>query len=101
MYRRVITGIIHPGRHEEFLQAVREASSYQEQKGVQATTSLWFSITGEINGFALVSEFDSLSELEKFDNLAADDGRFAELRRRAMSPVVFGTAETELQRKGI
>ncbi len=98
MYRRILRGQLQPGQHAAFISAVRETSEYQRRSGILTQVSVWYPSTGQTNRFELVSEFEDLVELQKFDNLVDTDGRFAELRRQVMAQVVFGSVEVEIQR---
>lgn len=99
MYRRILKGKLQPGQHAAFIAAVSEVAEYQQRKGIQTRVSVWYPNTGATNRFEIVSEFEDMGELQKFDELVVTDGRFAELRRQAMAQVVFGTAEVEIQRQ--
>ena len=55
-------------------------------------------MTGHTSGVSIVGEFDSLSELEKFDELAVGDAEFARLRAATRQSMVFLTSETQLMR---
>ena len=97
MYRRIIRGQIQPGQHATFIAAVREVAEYQQRKGINTQASVWYPTTGKTNCFEIISEFEDMTELQKFDVLVSSDGRFAELRRQVMAQVVFGTAAVEIQ----
>ena len=47
---------------------------------------------------AIVAEFNSLGELEKFDDMAQGDAEFARLRRATREAMVFHTSEVDLYR---
>ena len=99
IYRRVLTGQVAPGRHGEFLKAVEDALDYQAQRGIEAQFSVWNSISGPASQVEIVAEFDSLQELEQFEELAAQDARFADLRRQVREAMVFESAEITLYRR--
>ena len=98
MYRRVLTGQVAPGRHGDFLRAVEEALEYQAQRGIEARFSVWDSITGPASQVEIIAEFESLQELEQFEELAAQDQRFAQMRRAVREAMVFDSAEIEIYR---
>ncbi|MEE9277773.1 MAG: hypothetical protein V3V06_05135 [Dehalococcoidia bacterium] len=98
IYRRVLTGQVAAGEHGEFLAAVEAALEYQAQRGIDARFSVWDSITGPANQVEIISEFDTLSELEQFEELVAQDQTFAELRARVRESMVFETTEITLYR---
>ena len=99
MYRRVLTGQISPGKHSEFVAAVEEALDYQDKRGMRATYSVWDAITGATNQVEIVSEFDSLDDLERFEELTAQDQQFADLRARVRAAMVFETTTITLYRR--
>lgn len=99
IYRRVLTGQLAPGKHGEFLAAVEEALDYQAQRGIAAQFSVWDSVTGPASQVEIISEFDSLNELEQFEELAAQDQQFAELRRRVRQAMIFDTTVITLYRR--
>lgn len=78
--------------------SISQALEYQKQRGIDATTSVWSSVTGATNGVSVVGEFDSLAELEQFDELAAQDQEFGRLRRATRESMVFQTSLVELYR---
>ena len=45
-----------------------------------------------------MAEFDSLAELEKFDEMAVTDAEFGRLRAATRASMVFLTSETQLMR---
>lgn len=45
-----------------------------------------------------MAEFDSLAELEKFDEMAVTDAEFGRLRTATRAWMVFLTSETQLMR---
>jgi hypothetical protein len=97
-YMRVLHGDVQPGHHREFVLSVSLALDYQKQRGIDAHTSVWSAMTGHTSGVSIVGEFDSLSELEKFDELAVGDAEFARLRAATRQSMVFLTSETQLMR---
>lgn len=97
-YMRVMTGHVQAGRTRDFVSSVSEALEYQKDRGVAAYTSVWSSITGQTNGVAVVGEFASLAELEKFDEMAANDRDFARLRASTRESMVFLTSHVDLMR---
>ncbi len=98
MFRRVLTGKVAPGRHGEFLRAVEAALDYQSKRGIEARFSVWDAITGAASLVEIIAEFDSLVELEQFEELAAQDQHFAELRRGVREAMVFDSAEINIYR---
>ena len=100
-YRRVFGGQVAPGKHGEFLGAVQGVLDYQRQRGVAAQYSVWNSITGEANYVEVVSEFDSLLELEQFEEMVAQDQEFANMRSRVRQAMVFESADITLYRRMI
>jgi len=97
-YMRVLHGDVAPGHHREFVHAVSVALDYQKQRGIDAHTSVWSKMTGHTSGVSIVGEFDSLSELEKFDEMAVRDAEFGRLRAATRASMVFLTSETQLLR---
>jgi hypothetical protein len=97
-YMRTLRGEVKPGRHREFVLSISQALEYQKQHGIDATTSVWTSVTGATSGVQVVAEFDSLAELERFDNMAAQDAEFANLRKATRECMVFLTSRVELRR---
>jgi hypothetical protein len=55
-------------------------------------------MTGHTSGVSIVAEFDSLAELEKFDEMAVRDSEFGRLRAATRASMVFLTSETQLMR---
>jgi hypothetical protein len=98
-FMRVLSGEVQPGHHREFVLAVSNALDYQKQRGIDATTSVWSAMTGHTSGVSIVAEFDSLAELEKFDEMAVTDAEFARLRAATRATMVFLTTETHLLRR--
>ncbi|HJN92169.1 MAG TPA: hypothetical protein QGF05_05530 [Dehalococcoidia bacterium] len=99
LYRRVLTGQVAPGQHGKFLAAVEEALDYQSQRGIQAQYSVWDSITGHASEVEIISEFESLTELDQFEELSSQDQEFATLRSRVMQAMVFESAAVQLFRR--
>ena len=77
MYRRIITGVIAQGRTSAFLKAMRDSNTHQDDRGIRARTTVWGAMTGQNNSVVIASDFNTLDELEKFTELAANDARFA------------------------
>lgn len=98
LYRRVLRGRVAPGRHGEFLRAVNAALDYQAQRGIEARFSVWDAVTGNASAVEIIAEFDDLMELEQFEELAAQDQRFAELRRQVREAMVFDATEINIYR---
>ena len=97
-YMRVLHGDVKPGSHREFVLSVSVALDYQKQRGIDAHTSVWSMMTGHTSGVSIVAEFDSLGELEKFDEMAVTDAEFGRLRAATRASMVFLTSETQLMR---
>ena len=99
MYRRVLSGQVAPGKHGEFLAAVEAALDYQQKRGIDARYAVWNSLTGPASLVEIVSEFNSLVDLEKFEELVAQDQAFADLRQRVRAAMVFETTTVTLYRQ--
>ena len=97
-YMRTLTGEVQAGHHREFVMSISLALDYQKQRGIDAQTSVWSAMTGATSGVSIVAEFDSLAELEKFDEMAVTDAEFGRLRAATRSSMVFLTSEIELMR---
>ncbi|MGH2608053.1 MAG: hypothetical protein ACRDHF_03100 [Tepidiformaceae bacterium] len=97
-WMRTLSGQVRPGHHRDFIMSVAQALEYQKQRGIDATTSVWSAQTGQTSGISLVADFDSLSELEKFDEMAQKDAEFARLRRASRESMVFQTSHVTLHR---
>jgi len=97
-YMRVLSGEVQPGHHREFVLSVSQALDYQKQRGIDAYTSVWSAMTGHTSGVSIVAEFDSLGELEKFDEMAVQDSEFGRLRAATRASMVFLTSQTQLMR---
>jgi hypothetical protein len=97
-FMRVLAGDVRPGHHREFVLSISQALEYQKQRGIDATTSVWGAVTGPTAAIAVVGEFDSLGELERFDELAVQDQEFGRLRRATRETMVFRTSNVQLLR---
>lgn len=97
-FMRILSGEVQPGHHREFVLSVSQALDYQKKRGIDAHTSVWSAMTGHTSGVSIVGEFDSLAELEKFDEMAAQDAEFGRLRAATRASMVFLTSETQLMR---
>ncbi len=97
-YMRVLAGEVKPGKHREFVMAISVALEYQKQRGIDAVTSVWTAVTGQTSGISVVAEFDTLAELEKFDEMAQKDADFAELRKATRECMVFLTSQVSIYR---
>lgn len=98
LYRRVLAGRVAPGKHSDFLRAVEAALEYQAARGIEARFSVWDAVTGPASNVEIIAEFDDLKELEQFEELAAQDQRFAQLRRAVREAMVFDSAEIHIYR---
>lgn len=97
-FMRTLAGEVQAGHHREFVLSISQALEYQKQRGIDATTSVWSSVTGATSGVQIVAEFDSLSELERFDELAQQDTEFARLRKATRQSMVFLTSNVQIMR---
>ena len=97
-FLRLMTGEVLPGKGREFVLSLSEALRYQSERGVDATTSVWSALSGGTNAIAIAGEFDSMSELERFDDLALQDAEFARFRRATREAMAFLTTHVELMR---
>jgi hypothetical protein len=97
-YMRTLAGEVQPGHHREFVLSISQALDYQKQRGIDATTSVWSSVTGATSGVQIVAEFDSLAELERFDELSQQDTEFARLRKATRQTMVFSTSHVQIMR---
>jgi hypothetical protein len=97
-YLRTLKGEVQPGRHREFVMSISQALDYQKERGIEATTSVWTAVTGGTSGVEIVAEFDSLVELEKFDEMAMQDAEFGRLRKATRESMVFLTSEVHIMR---
>ena len=97
-FLRLMTGEVLPGKGREFVLSLSEALRYQADRGVDATTSVWTALSGGTNAIAIAGEFDSMAELERFDDLAMRDAEFARFRRATREAMAFLTTHVELLR---
>jgi hypothetical protein len=97
-YMRTMRGEVLPGHHREFVLSISQALEYQKARGIQAITSVWSNVTGATASIAIVAEFESLAELEKFDEMAVRDTEFGRLRRATREAMVFHTTEVDIYR---
>lgn len=97
-FMRILDGDVQPGKHREFVMAISQALEFQKQRGIDATTSVWSAVTGATAGISVVAEFDTLAELERFDEMGQKDAEFAELRKASRASMVFLTSEVNLYR---
>ncbi len=97
-FLRLMTGEVLPGKSREFVVSLAEALQYQAERGVDATTSVWAALSGGTNAIAIAGEFDSMAELERFDDLALQDAEFARFRRATREAMAFLTTHVELMR---
>jgi hypothetical protein len=97
-YMRVLGGEVLPGRHREFVMSISQALEYQKDRGIDATTSVWSAVTGATSGVSIVGEFDTLAELERFDEMAMKDAEFATLRKATREAMVFLTTQVNIFR---
>jgi hypothetical protein len=97
-FMRILTGDVQPGHHREFTYSISQALEYQKQRGIDAWTSVWAAVTGATAGVSVVGEFDSLAELERFDELSSQDAEFGRLRRMTRQSMVFQTSQVQLMR---
>lgn len=97
-YMRTLTGEVKPGHHREFVMSISLALEYQKQRGIDATTSVWSAVTGATSGVSIVAEFDTLSELQKFDEMAVQDAEFSKLRKATRETMVFLTSHVDVMR---
>ena len=97
-FRRTLSGETLPGKQRQFVHSIAQALHFQEERGVDATTSVWTSLTGATNAISIDAEFDTLAELQKFDDMAATDADFAALRRATREAMEFHTTNVQLLR---
>ena len=69
------------------------ALQYQAARGIEARFSVWDAISGPASRVEIIAEFDNLLELEQFEELAAQDQNFAQLRRAVREAMVFESTE--------
>ncbi len=93
-----MTGEVLPGKGREFTLSLTEALQYQAERGIDATTSVWSTLSGGTNSVAIDAEFDSMAELERFEDLALQDAEFARFRRATRETMVFLSTHVELMR---
>jgi hypothetical protein len=98
MYRRVFTGIVERGKTREFLDALRTSSTHQTERGIRARTTVWGAMTGQTNGVMIASDFDTLDELERFEDLSSQDASFAQIRRAVRTQMVFELSAVSILR---
>lgn len=97
-YMRTLSGEVQPGHHRDFVMSVSQALEYQKQRGIDAQTSVWSAMTGATSAVEIVAEFDSMAELEKFDELAVRDAEFGKHRAATRASMVFLTSQVDLMR---
>ena len=97
-FMRRLSGEVQPGRHREFVYSISQALEYQKQRGIAAVTSVWSAVTGHTSGITIDGEFDTLAELERFDELSQQDTEFARLRKGSRESMVFATSQVQLLR---
>lgn len=97
-FLRLMTGEVLPGKGREFVLSLSQALEYQAERGVDATTSVWSALSGGTNAIAIAGEFDSMAELERFDDLTLRDSDFARFRRATREAMAFLTTHVELMR---
>ena len=97
-FMRALAGEVQPGRHREFVYSISQALQYQKERGIDAVTSVWSSVTGATSGITIAGEFDSLAELERFDELSQQDAEFSRLRKGSRESMVFLTSRVALHR---
>jgi len=97
-YMRTLDGDVAPGRKRDFIHSIAQSLEFQKARGIDATTSVWSAVTGATNGVSIVAEFDSLMELARFDQMAAEDADFARLRAATRESMVFLTSRVTIMR---
>lgn len=97
-FMRTLSGEVLPGRHREFYVSIAESLEYQKARGIDATTSVWSALTGGTSEVVIAAEFDSLAELQKFDDMGFRDAEFGRLRRETRANMAFSTSHVELLR---
>lgn len=97
-YMRILTGEVQPGHHREFVMAISQALEYQKERGIDAQTSVWSSLTGTTSSVSIIAEFDTLDALERFDEMAVRDAEFGRLRAATRASMVFLTSHVDLKR---
>jgi hypothetical protein len=98
MYRRSYRGVVERGKTRDFLEAMRESKVHQEDRGIRARTSVWAGMTGPTNTVVIVSDFNTLDDLERFSDLVTEDARFAVIRRAVRSQMVYEGSDVVIQR---
>lgn len=98
MYRRTFSGLIERGKTASFLEAMRESSAHQTERGIRARTTVWGAMTGHTNDVLISSDFNTLDDLEKFTELAAEDANFATIRRAVRAQMVYDGTLVAIQR---
>jgi hypothetical protein len=81
------------------LAAIEDALEYQAKRGIEAESAVWDAMTGLASEVEIVAQFDSMQELEQFEELAAQDQTFSELRRRVRQAMVFETSQIQIYRR--
>ena len=97
-FMRTLSGEVQAGHHRQFIMSISQALEYQKQRGIDATTSVWSAVTGGTSSVRIEGEFDTLGELEEFDELASQDTEFARLRKGTRESMVFQTSQVQLFR---
>ena len=98
MYRRILSGVIGQGKTRDFLAAMRYSSQHQEERGIRSRITVWGAMTGQTNSVMIVSDFNTLDELEKFTELASTDASFAQVRKEVRSQMVYESATVAVER---
>ena len=70
MYRRILVGVVAQGQTRDFLSAMREANTFQTERGIRARTAVWGAMTGQNNSVVLAADFNTLEDLERWTDLA-------------------------------
>ena len=97
-FRRTLAGETLPGKQRQFVHSIAQALQFQKDRGIVATTSVWTALTGATNAISIDAEFETLAELQKFDDMAATDSEFAELRRATREAMEFHSTQVQLLR---
>ena len=98
MYRRLIRGIVERGQTAELIAATGLAIEHQDQRGVRARTALWAAMTGPTNAVAIAMDFNTLEELERLSELAAQDAQFAGVWAEVERHLLQGRTDASLHR---
>lgn len=93
MYRRILVGVVAQGQTRDFLSAMREANTFQTERGIRARTAVWGAMTGQNNSVVIAADFNTLEDLEKWTDLATEDSRFAIVRREVRSAMIYEDSE--------